>query len=293
MKAMKSWLAAAVMAATSFTATSATMQLERVVEGLNGPYDMIFNNGDMVVTTNEHLLKINLSAEHGVAGSYNVTRLADVPDIALGVIASGADYYVLRNADRTLIKVSHQGDMTVVSTALGAPIEIARQGEAFIVSDLGDPLDSNVNSRLLRISDTQEVSVIANADREMAGFAGIEVLGEVIWLTDFNLGRLLKVDADGVVSEVASGLGHPVGIEFDGSDFIIADFGDGMLGKANGRILRVSTSGQVKTISKGRFKQVGNPGDIVLQGADIYFSDLMAGTISKLSCGLCKRRFKR
>ncbi|MCJ8270871.1 MAG: hypothetical protein MJK04_15900, partial [Psychrosphaera sp.] len=275
---------------------AAKLNLETVAEGLNGPYDMIFDNGDMVVTTNEYLVKIKLTAEQATVGAYPVTNLAPVPDIALGVIRSGSEYHVLRNADRSLLKVTDGGDITVVAENLGAPIEIARQGKDFIVTDFGDPMDVTLNSRLLRISESGEVTVIAEAEPEvfeLAAFAGIEVLGDTIWVTDFNLGRLLKISADGTVNEIARGLGHPVGIEFDGSDFIIADFGDAMEGKDNGRILRVSQNGELKVISKGRVKAVGNPSDIALLGADIYFSDIMAGRITKLSCGLCKRKFKR
>jgi hypothetical protein len=307
MKPLKYWLANALLLSGSYTATAGIlnleayspydmMHLETVADGMNGPYDMIFDNGDMVVTTNEHLVKIKLTEGQSTEGAYPVTTLAPVPDIALGVIQSGADYHVLRNADRTLLKVTDSGEITVVAENLGAPIEIARQGHDFIVTDFGDPMDNTLNSRLLRINESGDITVIAEAEphvADLAGFAGIEVLGENIWVTDFNLGRLLKISADGTVTEVAQGLGHPVGIEFDGNDFIVADFGDAMEGLDNGRILRISQEGKVRVISKGRVKYVGNPSDIALLGADIYFSDIMSGRITKLTCGLCKRKFKR
>lgn len=271
-------------------------QLDIVAENIPGVYDIHFDNGDMLVTSNDALIRVELSKGRDDMGMFPRVIIADAPDIALSTIKEGSDYYLLRNIDRALVKVSHSGNTTLITDRLGAPIDIARHGDTFIISDIGNPLDSSENTRLLSVTKEGVITeIVGTGFEEFAGMAGIEVVGDTFWVTDFNLGLLYKIDLEGDVSIVAHGLGHPVGIEYDGKDFIVADFGDGMEGIANGRILRVSKKGDVRNIMprKSRKGLLGNPSDISLFGADIYFSDIIASRVTRIDCGLCKkRRFK-
>lgn len=289
---MKKFLFTIVFFLAVFNNAIAGNRLETVIENIPGVYDIQFDNGDMVVTSNNALIKIILTQQSSTDFPMNV--LADVPDIALSSVRDGADYYVLRNIDRSLLKVAYSGEVSVVANNLGAPIDIARFGEGFIVSDIGNPANASENTRLLMVSRDGTVSEITNEGfSESAGMAGIEVVGESVWVTDFNLGKLYKIELDGTFVEVANDLGHPVGIEYDGKDFIIADFGNGSEGVPNGRLLRVSKNGRVRNLTPvvSMMGELGNPSDLALLGGDIYFSDIILGRISKINCGLCRKRF--
>ena len=252
-------------------------EIEIIVDGLSGPYGIVVNNNDLAVTVDGALLNIDAFG--------NLTTLASLNDSpALDVFFDGSDFVVLESVPpafqtASLLRVSQTGDVETIAMFAGDPIGLAVQGEDFIVVDFnqvnGNPTVGN--GRLLRISeDGNNTSIIASEN--LGGASEVVVEDNNFWLTDFSLGRLLKVSPSGNVTEIATGLGQPLDIELDGENFIITDFADGFNNPGLGRILRVSKTGQVETLLSG----IGNPSGIAIEGSDIFFTDIVQGTVNRV-----------
>jgi len=259
-------------------------QIETVIDELAMPYYMaVDDNFDLIVTINGALIRVHLSeGRQPEDDRYRVSEIADIsPGPPAGVMLYGPDYVVVENITASLLRVTREGKVSVITDGLGYPDEFVRYGKDFIVSDVGGEEDTQVgNPRLLRVTPEGQLTIIASEG--LGGPGALQILGNNMWVTDFILGRLLKVTFDGEVSVIAEGLGQPLGIKYDGQDFIIADFAFGSTdeGKDKGRLLRISKTGEVTVIAEG--KSVGNPAGITLMGSDILFSDVVKGRIMKL-----------
>jgi hypothetical protein len=252
-------------------------QITTIASGLTVPYEIAVDGSDLVVTTNGALVRINPSGT-----SQTIAPLT--PGSPGGVVVLGNDYYVADYPSASLLRISRGGQVSTVATNLNFPVGVAKQGDDIIVVDIGVPEAENGQtgaSRLLRVSQSGTVSVIASNNLTLNNLGApiaVVVDGSDFWLTDYVLGRLLKVSSTGDVTTVATNLGQALDIEADGQDFIITDFGDGFKNPGQGRILRVSRSGDVQTLLSGQ-----NPSALAVRGTELLVSDVFAGTVSSIS----------
>ena len=248
-----------------------------VASGFDKPYDMYIHNGDIFLTTVGSIVKVSSSGTTSV--------VAETPLGPPGGLVKYGDYiYYVDNINARLLRYGRDGTSEVVAEGLGFPNAIAEDDGKFIIIDIGTPTDDGTGvSRVLRVSTDGQIEVVASSlEQNLGGIAGIYVDEDGYWVADFINGRFLLVKRNGQVREIATGLGQPLDFEFDGHSFIVTDFGNGFLPGYDdkGRLLRITKDGQVTVI--GAPGQVGNPGGLVLQGPDIIFTDLTAGTILRV-----------
>lgn len=267
--------------AASFSSNS--FNIETIASGLATPYAVAFDsNNQLIVTVDGALIKIDRS------GNISTVTSLD-PGVPSDAIVFGSDYVVIEPADppapTSLLQVTPTGDvreLTEIASdpmGFGDPIGLAIQNQDLIIADFNrvnnDPFIGD--GRLLRYSNqTKNISVIASSN--LGGAAEVFVDDENFWVTDFTFGRLLFVTANGDVTEVTTGLGQPLDIEFDGQDFLITDFANGFETPKNGRILRVSKTGQVETL----LSDIGNPSGLAIDGDDLVFTDIVDGRVARI-----------
>jgi len=254
------------------------MNLERLLDNsitseiadeLFQPYAIALDGADVIVTINGSLVSIDSS---GV-----LTTLAAIePGSPSDVLVFPSEYIVVENATGSLLSISRDGNSTVLATNLGDLVGAAVKENDFIVVDFDLGLPNPNTGRLLTVSRDGTVSTIA--EEGLGGPTEVVVEGDNFWVTDFTLGRLLLVSSDGDVTEIATDLGQPLDIEFDGRSFLITDFADGFNTPGNGRILHVTQSGEVETF----VSDIGNPSGIAIQGSDLLFTDIAAGTVNRI-----------
>jgi hypothetical protein len=245
----------------------------KIAGGFTHPYKMIFDNGDIILTSDGAISRISPSGK--------VTKIADTPNGPPGSASKYAgDYIFVDNPLGRLLRVTPEGKETVIATGLGMPNVAVQDGDDFVVVDIGTPTDDKPGpARLLRVSPEGNVTTIAS--KNLGGPAGLYIDEDGYWVPDFILGRLLLVSRTGGVKVIAENLGQPLDIDFDGEAFIISDFADGFRdGVGKGRILRVTKSGDVKVIANRG--QAGNPTGLVLRGPDIYYTDVLTGEVLKI-----------
>src|SRR5688572_2427085 len=89
----------------------------------------------------------------------------------------------------------------------------------------------------------RHVTAIAGSDGEFGEPFGLAFRDDAAYVSDGENGKILKIAADGVVTEFAAGLDTPSGIAFDeGGNLIVADPG-------SNTIKIVSTKGEVRTLA--------------------------------------------
>jgi sugar lactone lactonase YvrE len=235
---------------------------------------MVFDSTDLVVTTETQLLKFKLSTTDD---NHQIARevLAELAGgSALGLVKYGRDYVILACGPgcpvSRLYLLDPQGIETTLFETANSLVEVRVYRDEFIVSDI------TANQLLLVDSEGHQREF---SHDKLNGPAGMAVDGEFVWVTNFFSGELLRIDSEGQAEVIASGLGMPVGVQYDGKDFIVADFAGGEPGA--GRVLRVAKNGRHRVIAQGDF--IGNPSAIVLQGNDIYVSDILSGKIVKIN----------
>ena len=254
------------------------MNLERLLDNsitseiadeLFQPYGIALDGADVIVTINGSLVSIDSS---GV-----LTTLAAIePGSPSDVLVFPSEYIVVENATGSLLSISRDGNSTVLATNLGDLVGAAVKENDFIVVDFDLGLPNPNTGRLLTVSRDGTVSTIA--EEGLGGPTEVVVEGDNFWVPDFTLGRLLLVSSEGNVTEIATDLGQPLDIEFDGRSFLITDFADGFNTPGNGRILHVTQSGEVETF----VSDIGNPSGIAIQGSDLLFTDIAAGTVNRI-----------
>ncbi len=248
-------------------------QVETIANGISVPYEVAADGSNLVVSTNDSLIKID---ELG-----NVDTITSLePGPPAGVLTFEGDYIALEYITGSLLRISPDGQKSTIATGLGLPVGLARKDDDFIVVDIGTPDDNVIgNARLLRVSLNGDISVISSNETESLGApAAVFVDEDNFWLTDFNLGRLLSVSSTGEVTEVATNLGEPLDIDFNGKNFLISDFARGFDNPGNGRILEITASGEIESVITG----IGNPSGLTFQGSDLVFTDVVAGSISRV-----------
>jgi len=240
-----------------------------IFQDLLQPYGIALDDTDVIVTVNGSLVRIDNSG--------NLTTLAAIePGSPSDVLVFTSEYIVVENTTGSLLSISRDGDITTLATNLGDLVGAAVKENDFIVVDfdLGLP-DPNIG-RLLKVSRDGTVSTIA--EEGLGGPTEVIVENDNFWVTDFTLGRLLLVSSGGEVTEIATDLGQPLDIEFDGRSFLITDFADGFNTPGNGIILHVTQSGEVETL----VRDIGNPSGLTTQGSDLLFTDVVAGTVNRI-----------
>lgn len=245
-----------------------------VAENLAGPYGIFFDTTDLIVTTKGELLRIKDPTVDMSAAERQVEHIAPVGQgDALGAMLFGSTYVVLScdlgcTDSAQLQEIRRDGTTRTVGGPKNA-VEVARWGDNYLVSD-------PYKSQLVEVTPDGNMTVFSND--KLAVPAGLYVDGDKVWVTDFSTGQLLVLDKFGTSTIVASGLGSPVGIAYDGNSFIVADFA---MGQPNmGRVLRVSRTGEVKVIAKPG--KIGNPSAVALFGPDIYVSDIINNTVTRI-----------
>lgn len=247
---------------------------ETIADNLKGPYGMFFDSTDLVVTTETDLIKLKLSkpADNNLVDIEVLGELAG--GSALGLIKYGNEHVILACGPgcpiSRLYTRAMDGSETTLFETPNALVEVRAYNEQFVVSDI-------TGNKLLLISRDGLVNELVSD--KLNGPAGIAIDGDNVWVTNFNNGELLRIDGQGHFEVIATGLGMPVGIQYDGKDFIIADFAGGEPGA--GRVLRVGKDGRKRVIAEGAF--IGNPSAIALQGSDIFVSDILSGKIVKIN----------
>lgn len=250
--------------AKAASVVSNSFTIETIATGLLNPYGITTNNNDVIVTVDGSLLKIDLLG--------NVQTIAPLTSGSpADVLVDNFEFIVIENPTTSLLRISESGVINTIATNIGDPVGVAIQGNDFIVGDFGLGTGS-----LKRITSNGNVSTIAS--NEVGGPTELVVDGDNFWVTDFTLGRLLFVNANGDITEIATGLGQPLDIEFDGLDFLITDFADGFNTPGNGRILKVSKTGQIETL----FDNIGNPSGLAIDGDDLLFTDIVDGRVARI-----------
>jgi len=251
-------------------------KIEVVASGLKGPYALFFDGDDLLVTTKGGLLRINDPGEDIAPSRREIERVTPIGEgDALGATLHGSNYVVLSCAvgcqNSSQLQVFSQGGTLVSTLAQGieAGVEVTRWRDNFLVTDI-------YQNRILEITPTGVVSVFATD--KLNGPGGMYMDGENLWVTNFFSGELVVIKRDGSSRVVATGLGTPAGIVSDGLDFIIADYAMGE--KNKGRVLRVSKEGEVREIA--RRGSIGNPSGVAVKGPDIYVSDILANTVTRI-----------
>ncbi|NER25552.1 MAG: hypothetical protein F6J96_33650 [Symploca sp. SIO1C2] len=269
--------------AKAATFSSNSFTIETIATGLATPYAVaIDEDNELIVTVDGALIKIEQSG--------NISALTSLaPGVPSDAIVFGSDFIVIEPAEppapTSLLRVTPAGEVNEITEiasdpmGFGDPIGLAIQNQDLIIVDFNrvnnDPFIGD--GRLLRYSNqANDVSVIASSN--LGGAAEVFVDDDNFWVTDFTFGRLLFVTANGDVTEIATGLGQPLDIEFDGKDFLITDFADGFNTPGNGRILRVSKTGKVETL----FSNIGNPSGLAIDGDDLLFTDIVEGRVAKI-----------
>lgn len=246
---------------------------ETVVDNLASPYGLYFDSTDLLVTTETDLVKLKLSEQiEGEALEVEVIE-ALAGGNALGLIKHGNDLVVMEctpgcTSNRLYIRRPDGDEITLMTTS-NEIVEVRAYRNQFIVSDI-------TAGKLLLVDSEGNVSDFTTD--KLNGPAGLYVDGDYVWVTNFFTGELLRINAAGQATVIATGLGMPVGVQYDGKDFIVADFAAGEPGQ--GRVLRVAKDGRVRVIADGDF--IGNPSAIALQGSDIYVSDILSSKIIKI-----------
>lgn len=236
-------------------------KIQVVASGLDGPYGLFFDGDHLIVTTKGELLKIKNAGEDIAPASRKIEKIASIGEgDALGATLFGSKYIVLNcdaNCQGTSRLQAIALDGTVTDIAhMDQGVEVTRWRDSFLVTDI-------FQNQILEVTSTGQVRVFSND--KLNGPGGMYVDGDNVWVTNFLSGELVVIDAQGRSRVAASGLGAPVGIAFDGLDFIIADYAGGEVNR--GRVLRVSKDGDVRVIAKP--KSIGNPSALVMQGPDI------------------------
>lgn len=245
-----------------------------VADNLAGPYGIFFDTTDLVVTTKGELLRIKDPTVDMSTAERQVEHIAQTGQgDALGAMLFGSTYVVLScdlgcTDSAQLQEIRRDGTTRTVGGPKNA-VEVARWGDNYLVSD-------PYKSQLVEVTPAGKMTVFSND--KLAVPAGLYVDGDKVWVTDFSTGQLLVVDKFGASTVVASGLGFPVGIAYDGNSFVVADYAMSQPNK--GRVLRVSKTGKVKIIA-GPGK-IGNPSAVALFGPDIYVSDNMNNTVTRI-----------
>lgn len=244
--------------------------------GLNHPYKMIFDNGELIFTMDGALMRMKLSGQ--------IERIAELPPGPPGSVSRfESDYVVVDNPNGRLLRVTRMGRVSVIANGLGLPNVALQEDDHFVVVDIATPVDTQIGqARLLRVSFDGRVTPIV--EEGLGGPAGLYIDEDGYWVPDFLLGRLLHVQRDGVIRVVAEKLGQPLDIDFDGESFLIADFADGFQeqGVNNGRILSVKRNGKVRVLVGADRGAVGNPTGLLLRGPDIYYTDVVTNSINRL-----------
>lgn len=251
-------------------------KIEVVASRLDGPYGLFFDGDNLLVTTKGALLRIRKPGEDIAPSRRQIERVTTIgAGDALGAMLYGSKYVVLsceagcQNSSRLQVFSQNGALVSTLAEGIGSAVEVARWKDNFLVTDI-------FQNRILEITPTGAISVFATD--KLNGPGGMYMDGDNLWVTNFFSGELVVIDRNGVSRVVATGLGAPVGIDSDGKDFIIADYAMGE--KNKGRILRVSREGEVRVIARG--PSVGNPSGLVVKGPDIYFSDILANTVTRI-----------
>ncbi len=246
-----------------------------VASNLAFPYGLFFDNHDLLATTEQNLVRIELTKQQA-NGQFNIVPVAELAKgNALGLTKFG-DYYVVLECrpgcvSTRLFSIAPDGSQTTLYETANEIVEVAVFQNKLLLTDI-------TASELLHVDMKGNVSLFSN-DPLLNGPAGIVVWGDSVMITNFNDGTLLRFNADGHASVFANELGTPVGIAWDGRDFIVADFG--AISPDPGRILRVSRDGVVSIIAEGAY--FGKPSGIALAGSDIYYTDIFSDKIRKIA----------
>lgn len=250
--------------------------IQVIASGLNGPYGLFFDGDNLLVTTKGELLRIKDPGQDMAPARRQIERVAQIGEgDALGATLHGSRYVVLScdhgctNSSRLQV-FTHDGTLVnTITDGIGDAVEVTRWRDNFLVTAI-------FNNQILEITPAGGVSVFATD--KLNGPGGMYMDGDNLWVTNFFGGDLVVIDQRGVSRVVATGLGAPVGIASDGLDFIIADYAMGV--ENRGRVLRVSRDGAVREIA--RAGSIGNPSAIVVKGPDIYVSDILANTVTRI-----------
>jgi len=142
--------------------------------------------------------------------------------------------------------------------------DVELSGSDFIVTESNT---SNTNNRLLRISPSGTLSVIATYPGQLRG---ITLSGSDFIVTGYNSSQgnvLLKITSDGATSTIASNIssgGALTDVAILGSDYIVVD-------TASNRLLRVTSSGSISTFATSLYGAKGIKvlnSDIIVSGTD-------------------------
>lgn len=251
---------------------SQTFEVETIIDGLFQPYGIVFDdNNNLGVTIPESLLELDLQ------GNVSTISSSIAPGSPSDVLFDGQDFIVAENSTGNILSITNTGAVTTLATNVGDIIGLGIQDDQLIAVDFDlGPEVGNTSGRLQQISNDGTVSTIASMG--LGGPAEVVIKNDNFWVTDFSLGRLLRVSFNGDVTEIANNLGQPLDIEIDGEDFIVTDFADGFTNPGNGRILRVSQSGDVETLISG----IGNPSGITIRDSDVFFTDTVSGRVARI-----------
>ena len=124
--------------------------------------------------------------------------------------------------------------------------------------------------RVLRIAPNGSVSTVAGGMNDPDGLV-FDSEGNLFVSEEVRDGRVLRIDPDGNVSVFLNDLVGPEGLGFDPSGALVVaeHFG--------GRVLRVSPSGEVATLTHLR-----GPENLALDGSTLYVAETGAGRVVKV-----------
>jgi len=211
-----------------------------------------FTDGFVARVENDKLIELTpggMAHPGGVAVHNGLIVVADFHSIRAYAADTGDAKYVQRN----ILGVSE----------IGSIVAIAADGDNLILTSW---MDGNV-----RIWDPENEKTLARFDELATPIHAIR-FGSTIAVTLHGSSSLALIDADGTVSELASGFTAPTGLAVLGDDLLVTD-------RSTGEVLKVTRAGAVETLATG----LQTPEGIAVVGERIFVNESENGTITEIT----------
>jgi len=243
--------------------------MEVVASGLDKPFGILIDGEDFIVSADGVILAVTAAGESSVVATVSRESFA-------GLTRRGEDVIGMDNRVRNVIRFTPgTWQSTVIATEVGAGVSIETDGDDYILSDYNDAMNLD-NNRLVRVKPDGSSQVIAGIG--LGGPAGIMVDADGYIVSDYDGGRLLRVTREGEISVLLDGLGSPVEFKMYDGRYYIADY---VRGSSSGRILEASADfSETRSLPVA---SLGSPSGLVIDGRDIYTTDLTGGRLLRLT----------
>jgi len=188
-----------------------------------------------------------------------------------GIVVDDDTFVVTDFDGGRLLRVSDSGEVLVIATGLGNPVDVKVYGNGFLVVDFAG--GTGEGGRLLYIDSTGLVSTLL--DHDLGSPAGIEISGPNAIVSDIMGGQLLQVELSEVkvlkTQVITTGLDQPYITELVNTDMIVA---------VNGAVLKINKKGDTTHLTD---ITPGSPSGVLQAGSDFLSIDNTMGSLSLMT----------